>query len=152
MEIYGPVISFTKELLGISFFIAVSVIDCVVYKLMHLLVWSFTTPSTLLRSCWACQLTYSLFSWAGLNQSPVNQYLVHILLPVTDNCPTWIRGRERRRVEIDFLTNLYEKMWRDGGINLWPPECGADCTSRPGLYTSRLCGLLTSIVCVILLY
>ena len=33
----------------------------------------------------------------------VNQYKVTILSPVTDNCPTWISGRERMTVEIVSL-------------------------------------------------
>ena len=52
--LYGdlrPSQPFYQRIAGHLFFIAVSVIDCVVYKLKHLLVWSFTTPSTLLRSC-----------------------------------------------------------------------------------------------------
>ena len=35
----------------------------------------------------------------------VYQYLVHILLPVVHNCPSWISGRERMVVEIISLPN-----------------------------------------------
>ena len=63
-------------------------------------------------------LNYSHCSWASLlNNSPVlrahsfannwqlpflkqRRYLVLILSPVTDNCPSWISGRERMAVEI----------------------------------------------------
>ena len=36
----------------------------------------------------------------GQASKAVYQYLVHILSPVTDNCPSWISGRERMAVEI----------------------------------------------------
>ena len=38
-----------------------------------------------LRSCRDCQLSYQHCSWASLPEAG-NQYLAHILLPLTDNC------------------------------------------------------------------
>ena len=53
----------------------------------------------------------------------VNQYLVHILSSVTDNCPTWISVRKRN----GFITNLHERMLcRPEDQNLWPFEYQAD--------------------------
>ena len=52
-----------------------------------LFVWSFTAQSTLLRSCYAGQLTYSHFSWAGLEPTQLTSISAHSS-PVTDNCPT----------------------------------------------------------------
>ena len=43
------------------------------------------------------QLTNPHCSWASLLGS----------LPVTDNCPSWISGRERNY----FMTNLHDRMW-----------------------------------------
>ena len=37
---------------------------------------------------------------------------MHILWPVTGNCPSWIRGRDRMAVEL-FMTNLNERMLPD---------------------------------------
>ena len=47
------------------------------------------------RSCRANQLTYLHHSWPGLILLVVNQYFVHILLPITDNCSSWISRRGR---------------------------------------------------------
>ena len=42
------------------------------------LICSFTVQSTLLRSCWTSQLTYSHFTWTGLDLYAVNnQYFLH---------------------------------------------------------------------------
>ena len=48
---------------------------------------------------------------------------VHILLPETDNCPSWICWRERMTVENISWSNLHERMlltrW---GLNPQPPD------------------------------
>ena len=36
--------------------------------------------------------------------------IVHILLPETDNCPSWISGRERMTTENISWSNLHERM------------------------------------------
>ena len=36
--------------------------------------------------------------------------IVHILLPETDNCPSWINGRKRTTVENISWSNLHERM------------------------------------------
>ena len=51
------------------------------------------------RSCWDGQLTYWHFSWVGLVLYVVNQYFVHILLPVIDQYPSWISGSRRMTTE-----------------------------------------------------
>ena len=43
-----------------------------------------------------------------LGRQAVNQDFVHILLPVTDNCPSWISGR------------INESMWPDQVSNSGP--------------------------------
>ena len=53
----------------------------------------FYSPVNLLESCWA---HFFLGKLSPLSVKPV---LVHILLPATDNWPSWIRGKERMTVE-----------------------------------------------------
>ena len=56
------------------------------------LVWNLTMQSTLLRSCRAAQFTTLFLDRLNpLSSWPV---LVHILWPETDNCFSWICGRE----------------------------------------------------------
>ena len=43
------------------------------------------------------------FSESEKNCQAVYQYLVHILSPVTDNCPSWISGRETMVVDFFFM-------------------------------------------------
>ena len=48
---------------------------------------------------------------------------VHILLPETDNCPSWISGRERMTTENFSWSNFHQRMlptWH--GSNLQPPD------------------------------
>ena len=52
----------------------------------------------MVMSRWSVNLT-TLFL-GRLRPKRFNQYLVHILLPVTDNCPTWISSWERMAVEM----------------------------------------------------
>ena len=55
------------------------------------------------------------------------QYLVSILSPVTDNCPSWISGRERMVVEIISWPNLNERMFcRTWGSDPRPSAYQAD--------------------------
>ena len=60
------------------------------------LIWRFTSESILICLCRASQLTYANFSWAGLVLLAIDQYFVHILVFVTENCPSWISWRERQ--------------------------------------------------------
>ena len=43
---------------------------------------------------------------------------MHILLPVTDNCSSWISGRGRQAVEIFSWPSFHERMCRTWGSNL----------------------------------
>jgi len=59
------------------------------------LVFGLTLISTLMRSYHIGHITYSHF----LRHLPVTgisallgSKVVHILMPVTDNCPTWVKG------------------------------------------------------------
>ena len=64
----------------------------------------------------------------------VNQYLVHILSPVTDNCPTWISGRERMATEMVSWPISTKECCRIGGSNPQPPDDQSDMhlTELPG--------------------
>ena len=62
---------------------------------------------------------------------------MHILSPVTDNCPTWISGRQRN----DFMTSLHERMLQDRRIapaTSWiiPVGRASDRATRPGCIIS----------------
>ena len=60
----------------------------------------FYGPSTLFRSFRVLSVNLSIL-FLGKPPRQLNyQYLVHILLPVTDNCPSWISGREKMALEI----------------------------------------------------
>ena len=49
-----------------------------------------------------------------------NQYLVLILSPVTDNCSTWISGRERLIIEMISWPISTKERCLTGGSNPWP--------------------------------
>ena len=57
---------------------------------------------------------------------------MHILSPETDNCPSWISGRERMTVEKYFMINLHERMLPTsvGGWNPRPPGLQSDGASN----------------------
>ena len=48
----------------------------------------FYVPGKQLWLCWDGQLIKPHFSWVALDSKSVNLYFVHILLPVTGNCPS----------------------------------------------------------------
>ena len=67
-------------------------------------------------------LFFSLQVMLYILSSPM-QYLVHILSPVIDNCPTWIKGRERMAVEmISWPISTKECFANPEDRNLWPTE------------------------------
>ena len=89
-------------------------------------------------------VSYPIHTVPGQAFLAVYQYLVHILSPVTDNCPSWISGRERMAVETfswpisthqDVKTIIlciifiprHKKKWR--GIMLYPPNRLSVCPS-----------------------
>ena len=60
--------------------------------------------------------------------------IVHILSPETDNCPSWISGRERRTIEnISWSISTKECCRPRWGLNLRPPGLQSDEPSRPAL-------------------
>ena len=70
------------------------------------LVWFlFYCPSTHFRSFRAQSVTLTKL----LLGKPPRQYLVHILLPVTDNCSSWISGRGRMSTEILSWPSLHDR-------------------------------------------
>ena len=53
--------------------------------------------------------------------------IVQILLPETDNCPSWISGRERMTVEnISWSISTKECCWPRRGLNPRPPGLQSD--------------------------
>ena len=52
--------------------------------------------------------------------------LVHIFLPVTDNCSSWLSGRGRMAVEMFSWQNLHERMCQTWGSNSGPLACQAN--------------------------
>ena len=55
---------------------------------------------------------------------------MHILSPETDNCPSWISGRERMTVE-NIFHNLHERMLpTSAGLNPHPPGLQSDGASN----------------------
>ena len=57
--------------------------------------------------------------------------IVHILSPETDNCPSWISGRERMTIEnISWSISTKECCWTRRGSNPWPPGLQSDGVSN----------------------
>ena len=63
-------------------------------------------------------VSYPNHTIPGQASQTVNQYLVHILSPVTDNCSSWISGRGRMAVEMFSWPSLHKKNVPDVGIEL----------------------------------
>ena len=56
---------------------------------------------------------------------------MHILSPKTDNCPSWISGRERMTVEnISWSVSTKECCRPRRGLNPWPPGLQSDGVSN----------------------
>ena len=56
---------------------------------------------------------------------------MHILSPETDNCPSWISGRERMTVEnISWSISTKECCWPRRGLNPRPPGLQSDGASN----------------------
>ena len=51
-------------------------------------------------------VSYPIHTVPGQASWAVNQYYVAIRSPVTDNCPAWISGRERKDVKMISWPNL----------------------------------------------
>ena len=87
----------------------------------------------------SCRVSYILTLFLG-KLSPLSGYpvLVHILLPVTDNCPRTSETKNDRRN--DFMINLYESHVAELGFALAiPPSVvrrAADCAMELGVPTN----------------
>ena len=69
---------------------------------------------------------------------------MHILSPVTDNCPSWISRRERMAVEIFSWPNLHERMF--GGREDLTRDCPHTRRTRiRSSYRARLLWLIPKI-------
>ena len=93
---------------------------------IDLLCWCFTSFRNISGHFGHGQLTYPHCSWASF--LAVYQYLVHILSPVTDNCPSWISGRERTDVEIISWPISTKRMLPDARIEPSAYQVDADPT------------------------
>ena len=91
---------------------------------MFVVGWCFTALQHFSGHFGRSQLTYPHCSWVSLLGSL--QYLVHILLPVTDNCPSLISGRERMAIEIISWPNSTKECCWTWGSNPWPSAYQAD--------------------------
>ena len=94
------------------------------------LCWGFTAQSTQWSHVKRGQFTLPHVYWAGLVSKRLTS-IVHILLPETDNCPSWISGRVRMTVEnISWSISTKEWCWPRRGLNLRPPGLQSDGTSN----------------------
>ena len=65
---------------------------------------------------------------------------MHILSPETDNCPSWISGRERMTVEnISWSISTKECCRPRRGLNPWPPGLQSDGASDWATEAGLLC-------------
>ena len=71
-------------------------------------------------------LTLFLGRFRPTKRLTVNQYLVLILLPVTDNCPPWINGRGRMAEEIISWPISTKVMCPGWGSNSQPLDLQSD--------------------------
>ena len=85
--------------------------SCVDLSLQVVVVLLFYVHGKHLRSYRDGQLTNPHFSWAGLDQ-----YFVHILLPVTDNCPSRISGRRNESMWPDRVSNPGPLTYKPGAL------------------------------------
>ena len=93
------------------------------------LVWSLTSKSTLLRSCWTGQFT---FSWADLALCKRYPILVHSFASETNSCPSWISGRQRMTVEnISWSFSTKERCRTRRGSNPRPPDHQSEADPTP---------------------
>ena len=105
----------------------------------HFLCWSFTAQST--------SSAISLPNHAFTGQAKSSKRLtsiVHILSLETDNCPSWIIGRERNDRRNYFIINLQEKnLAGQVGIEpvTWSPlRCVSDWATDAGTFSvKQLC-------------
>ena len=81
-----------------------------------------------MSSWWVSLLTLSLDRLSPLRSYPV---LVHILSPITDNYPSWIRVRERVTIDMISWSISTKVMWPRWDLNLQPWICSQTCCQLP---------------------
>ena len=69
----------------------------------------FYGPVDTIRSSQMWSVILSTLFLGRLPKRLTSKYLLPILLPVTDSCPTWISGRKRMIIEIISWPNLNER-------------------------------------------
>ena len=84
-----------------------------------------------LGSCPALSVYLTIhFPAQTLSSKRLTSTCAYFLLPETDNCPSWISGRERMTVKnISWSSATKECCWTGGcqqGLNLGPPELQSD--------------------------
>ena len=101
---------------------------------------SFTAQWTLLlKSCWASQLTYLHYSWAGLDlQTICTSTECRWISPVTDNCHTWVSSREKMPVKLISGTiwagDLACNPWIEVKLQTWPAPTSLNSYMTNGLF------------------
>ena len=98
-----------------------------------LFVLRFYGPVNPMGPCWAWSvyLTTRLLGRLSPLKQLTSIVIVHILLPETDNCPSWISGRERMTVEnISWSISTKECCRPRQGLNPRPPGLHSDGTSN----------------------
>ena len=83
-------------------------------------------------SCWARSVYLTTLLLGRLSSKQLTS-IVHILLPKTDNCPSWISGRERITEENISWSNLHERMLR----TRWGRTCNLLIISRTSVQLSH---------------
>ena len=63
-------------------------------------------------------VSFPIHTVPGQASCAVYQYVVHILSPKTDNCPSWISRRERMAIE-----KLNNAMWPSFKLEILPATC-----------------------------
>ena len=90
------------------------------YLLISLFVLRFYDPVNPVGSCWAWSVYLNTLLLG--RHSPLTS-TVHILLPETDNCPSWIKERERMTVKNISWSNLHKRMLSTRRVlNPQPPD------------------------------
>ena len=91
------------------------------------LCWGFYSPVNPVGSCWARSVYLTTLLLGRLSPLSGLTSIVHILLPETDNCPSWISGRKRITIENISWSKLHERILPTRcGSNPQPPDHQSD--------------------------
>ena len=83
-------------------------------KTLILFVLRFYHPVNPLAPCWAQSVNLTTLLLGSLSSKQLTS-IVHILLPETDNCPSWISGRERMIIENISWSLFTKECFQAGG-------------------------------------